>query len=829
MYSDKEKLTSANITDIMQTAYIDYSMSVIVSRALPDARDGLKPVQRRILYAMLREGLVHNRPFDKCAGVVGEVLKNYHPHGDSSVYDTLVRLAQNWVMRYQLIEPQGNFGSVDGDPPAAYRYTECRLSEVSSELLADIDEDTVDFIPNYKESTTEPTVLPCALPHLLMNGSTGIAVGMTTNIPPHNLNELVEATCLIIDKPSATVEDLEKIIIGPDFPTGGVINGKEGIKQYLRTGRGIIRVRGVAHTEEMKNGKEQIVLTELPYNVNRSSLVKHIAQLCTDKVLDEVSDLRDESDENTRVVIELKRNENPKVVINKLYKHTNFENSFGVILLALDKRRPKQMNIRELLECFVEHRRDVVTRRTRFRLRKAEDRAHILEGFKIALRNLDDFVKIIRAATNRDEARVKLMAKYDLSERQAVAILDLRLYQLTGLERDKIEAEYRELMALVEELRSILSSELKLLTLIKKELRDAAKKHIGPRKTKVSAQEGDLSMEDIVANEGCVVTVSHAGFIKRTPVAQYRLQKRGGKGTKGAELSKAASDDDSDFIEHLFTANTHDHILFFMNNGRVYVEKVYEIEEANRASRGKSIARLLDLKDDEKLAAMVCVSNFEEGKFLMMCTANGTIKKTEISKYANYRKGGIIGINIEHGDRLISTKLTNGDNEVVMISQSGMSIRFHESDVRSMGRDTTGVAGMRLDTGDQVKAMEVVDPACTLLVVGIDGIGKRTPFDDPETKEPVYRKQTRGGKGVIAIATEVGVAGALSVQEEDEVMLLTKGGQSIRTKVSDIRCTAGRNTKGVRVMRLKEGESLLGISKVERSDEEEENAAKPQA
>ncbi|MEY3530154.1 MAG: hypothetical protein RLZ70_1222 [Verrucomicrobiota bacterium] len=822
MYSDKEKLTSANITDIMQTAYIDYSMSVIVSRALPDARDGLKPVQRRILYAMLREGLVHNRPFDKCAGVVGEVLKNYHPHGDSSVYDTLVRLAQNWVMRYQLIEPQGNFGSVDGDPPAAYRYTECRLSEVSAELLADIDEDTVDFIPNYKESTTEPTVLPCALPHLLMNGSTGIAVGMTTNIPPHNLNELVEATCLIIDKPSATVEDLEKIIIGPDFPTGGVINGKEGIKQYLRTGRGIIRVRGVAHTEEMKNGKEQIVLTELPYNVNRSSLVKHIAELCSEKVLDEVSDLRDESDENTRVVIELKRNENPKVVINKLYKHTNFENSFGVILLfensfgvillALDKRRPKQMNIRELLECFVEHRRDVVTRRTRFRLRKAEDRAHILEGFKIALRNLDDFVKIIRAASNRDEARVKLMAKYGLSERQAVAILDLRLYQLTGLERDKIEAEYRELMALVEELRSILSSESKLLSLIKKELREAAKKHIGPRKTKVTAQEGDLSMEDIVANEGCVVTVSHAGFIKRTPVAQYRLQKRGGKGTKGAELSKAASDEDSDFIEHLFTANTHDHILFFMNNGRVYVEKVYEIEEANRASRGKSIARLLELKDDEKLAAMVCVSNFEEGKFLMMCTANGTIKKTEISKYANYRKGGIIGINIEHGDRLISTKLTNGDNEVVMISQSGMSIRFHESDVRSMGRDTTGVSGMRLDSGDQVKAMEVVDETCTLLVVGIDGIGKRTPFDDPETKEPIYRKQSRGGKGVIAISTDVGVAGALSVQEADEVMLLTKGGQSIRTKVSDIRCTAGRNTKGVRVMRLKEGESRCWAS-----------------
>jgi DNA gyrase subunit A len=483
------------------------------------------------------------------------------------------------------------------------------------------------------------------------------------------------------------------------------------------------------------------------------------------------------------------------------------------------------MTIRELIECFVEHRRDVVTRRTRFRLRKAEDRAHILEGFKIALRNLDDFVKIIRASANRDEARVKLIAKYGLSERQALAILDLRLYQLTGLERDKIEEEYRQLMALVEELRGILSSEAKLLSLIKKELREAAKKHVSPRRTRVMDADGELSMEDVVANEGCVVTVSHAGFIKRTPVAQYRLQKRGGKGTKGAELAKMPADEDADFIEHLFTANTHDHMMFFMNNGRVYVEKVYEIEEAARASRGKSIARLLDLKDDEKLAAMVCVPNFDEGRFLVMCTANGTIKKTGLEKYANVRKGGIIGVNIEHGDQLISVKLTGGDNEVVMISQSGMSIRFHESDVRSMGRDTTGVIGMNLEKGDLVKAMEIVDPACTLLVIGVDGIGKRTPFDDPETKEPVYRKQSRGGKGVIAISTEVGVAGALSVREDDEVMLLTKGGQSIRTKVADIRCTAGRATKGVRVMRLKEGEQLLGISKVEKA--EDEDAAAP--
>jgi DNA gyrase subunit A len=823
MYSENEKLTPASITEIMQTAYIDYSMSVIVSRALPDARDGLKPVQRRILYAMLREGLVHNRPFDKCAGVVGEVLKNYHPHGDSSVYDTLVRLAQNWVMRYPLIQPQGNFGSIDGDPPAAYRYTECRLSEVAGDLLTDIDEETVDFIPNYKESTTEPTVLPCGLPHLLMNGSTGIAVGMTTNIPPHNLGELLEAICRVIDKPSTTAEDLIKVVLGPDFPTGGVINGREGIRQYLLTGRGIVRTRGVAHTEELKNGKEQVVLTEIPYNVNRASLVIDIARLVGDKVFDEVSDLRDESDEQTRIVIELKRNENPKVVVNKLYKHTAFESSFGVILLALDKRRPKQMNIRELIDCFIEHRRDVITRRTQFRLRKAQDRAHILEGFKIALKNLDDFVKIIRASVNRDEARVKLIDKYGLSERQALAILDLRLYQLTGLERDKIEEEYRALLALVDELQSILGSEAKLLTIIKTELREVSKTHITPRLTKIADKEGDLSMEDIVANEGCVVTVSHAGFIKRTPVAQYRLQKRGGKGTKGAELSKPIEGED-DFIEHLFTANTHDHILFFMNNGRVYVEKVYEIEEAARAARGKALTRLLGLQDGESLAAMVCVSGFDAGKFLVMCTRNGIIKKTEISKYANYRKGGIIGVNIEHGDALISVKLTGGDNEVVMISQSGMSIRFHESDVRSMGRDTTGVIGMNLSKDDAVKAMEIVDPTCTLLVVGIDGIGKRTPFDDAETGEPVYRKQSRGGKGVIAINTDVGVAGALSVKEDDEVMLLTKGGQSIRTKVSDIRCTAGRNTKGVRVMRLKDSEALLGISKVERAEDDEDGS-----
>ena len=513
MYTGSEKLLSANITDIMQTAYIDYSMSVIISRALPDARDGLKPVQRRILYAMLREGLLHNRPYDKCAGVVGEVLKNYHPHGDASVYDTLVRLAQTWVMRYPLIDPQGNFGSVDGDPPAAYRYTECRLNEAAEELLRDIEEETVDFAPNYKESTTEPTVLPAALPNLLMNGSTGIAVGMATNIPPHNLSEIIDAACAILDRPSVSVDELCGIVQGPDFPTGGVISGRETILSYLKTGKGIVRIRGKAHSEELKGGMEQIVITEIPYNVNRANLVTRIAELVSEKELDGIRDLRDESDENTRIVVELKRGEQAKVVINQLFQKTALESSFGVTLLALDGKRPKQMNIKELIECYIEHRRDVVTRRTRFRLREAEDRAHILEGYIIALDNLDDFVKIIRGSANRDEAKVRLMAKYPLSERQTDAILELRLYQLTGLERGKIEAEYLGLMKLIEELRGILESEAKLLALIKSELLEMRAKYTSPRKTEIIAATGEFRMEDVIPNEGCVITVSHLGFI----------------------------------------------------------------------------------------------------------------------------------------------------------------------------------------------------------------------------------------------------------------------------------------------------------------------------
>ena len=812
MYTGSEKLLSANITDIMQTAYIEYSMSVIIARALPDARDGLKPVQRRILYAMLREGLLHNRPFDKCAGVVGEVLKNYHPHGDASVYDTLVRLAQTWVMRYPLIDPQGNFGSVDGDPPAAYRYTECRLNAAAEELLKDIEEDTVDFAPNYKESTTEPTVLPAALPNLLMNGSTGIAVGMATNIPPHNLSEIIDAACAILDRPSISVDELCGIVQGPDFPTGGVISGREAILSYLKTGKGIVRIRGKAHSEEMKGGMEQIVITEIPYNVNRANLVTRIAELVGEKQLDGIRDLRDESDENTRIVIELKRGEQAKVVINQLFQKTALESSFGVTLLALDRKRPKQMNIKELIECYIEHRRDVVTRRTRFRLREAEDRAHILEGYIIALDNLDDFVRIIRASSNRDEAKLKLMAKYPLSERQTDAILELRLYQLTGLERGKIEAEYLGLMKLIEELRGILESEAKLLALIKSELLEMRDKYASPRRTEIIAAAEEFRMEDVIPNEGCVITVSHLGFIKRTRVSDYRSQKRGGKGIIGTETY------DEDFVEHLFTASTHDFILFFTNTGQCHAKKVYDVPEGTRASKGKSVSSFLRLAEGEKIAAMLCVKDFAGTLHLVMATKAGVTKKTNLSDYTNAtREGGLRGIKLEQNDTLLGCVLTTGQNEIVLVSYKGQAVRFNEEDLRDQGRDTVGVTGMRFKIdGDHVKAIEVCDPADRLLIAREDGIGKRTPFED-------YRLISRGGTGVIAIELpedgSVNVAGALSVREGGEVMLFTAKGQSIRTRVSEIRET-GRGAKGVKLLTLADGDKLLSIARIVETEEE---------
>ncbi len=803
-----ERITSTSITDIMQTAYIDYSMSVIVSRALPDARDGLKPVQRRILYAMFREGLLHNRPFDKCAGVVGEVLKNYHPHGDTSVYDTLVRMAQGWVMRYPLIDPQGNFGSVDGDSPAAYRYTESRLTSMAEDLLRNIDEDTVDFVPNYKESTTEPSVLPAALPNLLMNGSTGIAVGMATNIPPHNLDELVDATCAQIDNPNITIAEIGELIKGPDFPTGGRIIGSKGIQDYLQTGRGIVRMRGTVATEPMEGGeRERILITTIPYNVNRASLVTKIAELVSSKEIEGISDLRDESDENTRIVIELKRGEFPEVVISKLYKKTALESSFGVNMLALDNRRPKQMNIKEMINCYVDHRRDVVYRRTAFRLKKAEDRAHILEGYKIALDNLDDFIRIIRSSANRDEAKVRLQEKYPLSDRQVTAILDLRLYQLTGMERGKIEEEYAELLKLIEELRSILENEYKLLAIIKEELLELKAKYSNPRKCEIVPYEGDISKADMTPKEGCFITISHKGFLKRVSDSEFRTQKRGGKGVQGGNTY------DEDFIEHIFTANTHDTIMFFMNNGRVYVEKVYELPEGSRTSKGRSINNVLQLQEGEQIAAMICVKEISEDHNLVMCTKNGTVKKTNLAGYKNFRKGGIIGINIDEGDALITVKLTDRDSDLVIVTHLGKSIRFHESDLREQGRATRGVRGIKLAPKDYVQAMVVVDEEKTLLICGLNGQGKRTRFDE-------FTRQKRGGSGVIAAKT-AGVTGALAVKDDDEIMMLTKNGQAVRTRVADI-SVIGRVTKGVRCIDLREGDQLLGIARIVETEDEAE-------
>ncbi len=790
----------------MRSAYIDYSMSVIVSRALPDARDGLKPVQRRILYAMLREGLVHSRPFDKCAAVVGEVMKNYHPHGDGAIYDSLVRLGQDWVMRYPLIEPQGNFGSIDGDPPAAFRYTESRLQSLAEEMLRSIDEDTTDFVPNYKESTTEPSVLPAALPNLLMNGSTGIAVGMTTNIPPHNLGEIIDAACTVMDNPELSIDGIREIMPGPDFPTGGAIMGTDGIESYMKTGRGIIRVKGSAHVEEMKGNREQIVVTEIPYNVNRSSLVSKIAELVQNKTLQSVSDLRDESDVNTRIVVELKMGEIPRVTINNLFKLTQLESTFGVILLALDKRRPKEMNIKEMLECYIEHRREVVLRRSSFRKKKAEDRAHLLEGYKLALSNLDDFVRIIRQSSNRDEARAALMAKYPLSERQTNGVLELRLYQLTGLEREKIENEYLELMKVIAELKAILDSETRLVEVVKSELLEMKEQHHNPRRTLLLPAEGQFRMEDLIANEGCAITVTHKGFIKRTAVSSYKSQKRGGKGVIGTGSHQ------EDFVEHLFTASTHDFIMFFMNNGRVYVEKVYDIPDGTRISKGRSLANVLQLQKDEQIASMICVSEFSEDLHLVLCTYHGVVKKTNLNDYRNYRKGGTIGINIDKGDQLIGAKLTTGEDELVMITRTGMSIRFRETDLRDQGRATRGVRGIRFKKErDYVVTIEVVDPESTLLIAGQNGQGKRTSYDQ-------YRLQSRGGSGVIAIRTS-GVVGALSVREQDEIMLLTHSGQAVRTRVREVR-VIGRTTQGVKLINLTGGDKLIGISKVVEVEED---------
>ena len=862
MLNPNEKIEPINVAEEVSRSFLDYSMSVIISRALPDARDGLKPSQRRILYAMHDLSLFPGRQHRKCAKICGDTSGNYHPHGEAVIYPTLVHMAQPWAMRETLVNGQGNFGSVEGDPPAAMRYTEARMTHLGAALMTDMDKDTVDFIPNYDETRTEPTVFPAAFPNLLVNGGTGIAVGMATNIPPHNLSEVIDGICAQIDNPEITLEELMKHVKGPDFPTGCVICGVSGIKQYLETGRGSMKVRGKAGIEELKGGKEQIVITEIPYNVNRATLVERIASLVNEKVLTDISAVRDESDENTRVVIELKRDGNPKVVINNLYKHTAMESSFAVIMLAIDHGRPKLLSLREANACYIEHRRDVVLRRTRFELRKAEERAETLEGYLIALANLDEFLRIIRGSANRDEARVKLLAfeftkrqveqigilirsearltngRYAFSEHQADEILNLRLYQLTGLEREKIDKEYKELLESIKDLRDILAKEQRVFTIIKKELREIRDKYGSPRLTELAPDQAEINMEDLIVNEGCIISITHGGFIKRTAVSAFRAQRRGGKGVIGMQTREGATEEEEgDFVEHLFTATTHDYLMFFTAVGRAYVEKVYEIPEMGRAAKGRSIANILELKPDEKIAATIRIQSkksgtgpnavdqtWDENLHIVFATQSGIVKKSNLSDYANVRRGGIIAIQIEEGDRLIDAKLTNGNNEIVLITKDGMSLRFHEEQLRDQGRNTVGVWGIRPGKGDHIVAIAIVDPNAMLLVAGENGIGKRTSFDD-------YRRQSRGGKGIITMKTgeKTGdVVGALTVSETDEIMLITNKGQMVRTRVKEIRET-GRNTMGVKLMDLRNGEKLQAIAPVVSQVQEEAQTAETPA
>ena len=862
MLNPNEKAEPINVAEEVSRSFLDYSMSVIISRALPDARDGLKPSQRRILYAMHDLSLFPGRQHRKCAKICGDTSGNYHPHGEAVIYPTLVHMAQPWAMRETLVNGQGNFGSVEGDPPAAMRYTEARMTHLGAALMTDMDKDTVDFVPNYDETRTEPTVFPAAFPNLLVNGGTGIAVGMATNIPPHNLSEVIDGICEQIDNPEITLEELMKHVKGPDFPTGCVICGVSGIKQYLETGRGSMKVRGKAGIEELKGGKEQIVITEIPYNVNRATLVERIASLVNEKVLTDISAVRDESDENTRVVIELKRDGNPKVVINNLYKHTAMESSFAVIMLAIDHGRPKLLSLKEANACYIEHRRDVVLRRTRFELRKAEERAETLEGYLIALANLDEFLRIIRGSASRDEARVKLLAfeftkrqveqigilirsearltngRYAFSEHQADEILNLRLYQLTGLEREKIDKEYKELLESIKDLRDILAKEQRVFTIIKKELREIRDKYGSPRLTELAPHQAEINMEDLIVNEGCIISITHGGFIKRTAVSAFRAQRRGGKGVIGMQTREGATEEEEgDFVEHLFTATTHDYLMFFTAAGRAYVEKVYEIPEMGRAAKGRSIANILELKPDEKIAATIRVQSkksgtgpsavdqtWDENFHIVFATRSGIVKKSNLSDYANVRRGGIIAIQIEEGDRLIDAKLTNGNNEIVLITKYGMSLRFHEEQLRDQGRNTVGVWGIRPGKGDHVVASAIVDPNSMLLVAGENGIGKRTSFDD-------YRRQSRGGKGIITMKTgeKTGnVVGALTVSETDEIMLITNKGQMVRTRVKEIRET-GRNTMGVKLMDLRNSEKLQAIAPVVSQVQEEAQTAEDPA
>jgi DNA gyrase subunit A len=803
------------IEEEMRESFMAYAMSVIISRALPDVRDGLKPVHRRVLYAMYDAGNTSDRPYKKSARLVGDIMGKYHPHGDTAIYDTIVRMAQDFNMRYPLVDGQGNFGSIDGDNPAAMRYTEIRMTPLAEEMLVDIEKETVDFISNYDDSLKEPLALPSRIPNLLVNGAAGIAVGMATNIPPHNLSEVIQALVALIENPDVTIDELIEHLPGPDFPTGGFIHGREPIVQAYKEGKGIIQMRGRAFVETVKRtGKEQIIISEIPYMVNKASLIKQIALLAEEKKIEGISgEPRDESDrEGMRIVIELKRDAVSEIVLNQLYKHTALQESFGINMLAIADGKPKLLNLKDALKAFIDHRKEVVTRRTAYDLRKAEERLHILEGFRIALDNLDAVIALIRGSADPKVAKEGLMANFGLSETQAQAILDLRLQRLTGLERDKIMEEHRETVELIAKLRAILADEKEIYKIIVEELKEIKEKYGDERRTQIVERSDEISIEDTIVDEDMAVTISHEGYIKRNPVTLYRAQRRGGKGKIGATTKE------EDFVEYLFIASMHSYILFFTTIGKVYRIKVHELPQASRAARGKPIVNLLNLAPGEKVSAFLTVKEFQEGRYIVFATKNGLIKKTELMAYANPRSTGIRAIGLEERDEVIDVRLTDGNQEIILSTASGQAIRFKEEQVRPTGRGTFGVVGMRLDAGDKVVSMEILSPGCDILTVAEGGYGKRTEAGE-------YRLQSRGGKGIITMKTtdKTGrVIGVQQVTEDDQLMLVTNGGKIIRLRIKDIR-VIGRNTQGVRLIDLEEGERVVSLARVVEKDEEGEN------
>jgi DNA gyrase subunit A len=823
--AEGEKIIQINIEDEMKSAYIDYSMSVIVSRALPDVRDGFKPVHRRVLYGMQDLGVFSNRPYKKSARIVGEVLGKYHPHGDSSVYDTMVRMAQPWSLRYPLVDGQGNFGSVDGDSPAAMRYTEARLRKIAEEMLDDLEKETVDFRPNFDDSLQEPSVLPTKIPNLLVNGAAGIAVGMATNMAPHNLTEVVDGTIAYIENRDITPEELLNYIKAPDFPTGGIIYGYEGVRDAFLTGRGRVVIRGKAEIEE-ENGREQIIVTEIPYQVNKAEMIKKIAELVNDKKIEGISDLRDESDRNgMRIVFEIKRDAIANVVLNKLYKFTQLQTSFSVNNICLVDGRPRLLNVRDLIEQFVEFRHEVVIRRTRFELRKAEERAHILEGLIIASDNIDEVIEIIKTSASPDDARDRLATRFGLSDIQTRAIVDMRLRQLTGLEQDKLRAEYDELMKLIADLKDILDKEERRMQIIKDELIEVRAKYGDERRSSIEYSASEMRMEDLIADEEVVVTISHAGYIKRTNLAEYKVQNRGGMGSKGSATR------DQDFLEHLFVATNHNYLLIFTEKGRCFWMRVYEIPEGNKTSKGRAIQNLINIPGDDKVKAYVKVldltdKDYVENNFIVMCTKQGVIKKTSLEAYSRPRSNGINAIGIRDNDELLEAKLTNGSNEIVLATSDGRAIRFNESTVRPMGRNASGVRGVSLSSDAEcvIGMICVEDIFSTILVVSEKGYGKRTFLNDPEDKEPVYRITNRGGKGVKTLNITEKTGKLLSIQnvfDEDDLMIITKSGVTIRMHIDTIR-TMGRAAQGVKLINLKANAEIAAIARVPRAEDEDE-------